>query len=110
MIPSCTFCSGVAMIRWHHPGVPLQPQRKRVVITGIGVVSPNGAGAEAFTRGCLEGRSGISPLQVDTTHLKSSVAAQVLNFDPASAMDASEVRRVPRLIPMALAASREALA
>jgi 3-oxoacyl-[acyl-carrier-protein] synthase II len=93
-----------------HKGVPLNPSRKRVVITGIGVVSPNGVGAEAFTRACLEGRSGVSPLNLNAPHLKSSVAAQVLNFEPASAMDPSEVRRVPRLIPMALAASREALA
>jgi 3-oxoacyl-[acyl-carrier-protein] synthase II len=84
---------------------------RRVVITGIGAVSPNGIGAENFARACIEGRSGIVRLQgIDTTGLKSSVAAQVLDFDPASVMDPVELRRVPRMVPMALAASREALA
>jgi 3-oxoacyl-[acyl-carrier-protein] synthase II len=80
------------------------------VITGIGVVSPNGIGAEAFGRACVEGRSGIVRLQgINTQGLKSSVAAQVLDFDPTSVMDPVELRRVPRMIPLAMAASREAL-
>jgi len=80
------------------------------VITGIGVVSPNGVGAEAFTRNCLAGRSGVSRLEIDAPHLKSSVAAQVKDFDPTSVMDAADARRVPRMIPLALHASRQALA
>src|SRR6476620_6509749 len=87
------------------------PHRRRVVITGIGVVSPNGVGAEAYGRACLAGRSGVVRLQgIDTTGLKSSVAAQVLDFDPLTVMEAAELRRVPRMIPLALAASREAIA
>jgi 3-oxoacyl-[acyl-carrier-protein] synthase II len=82
---------------------------KRVVITGIGVVSPNGIGAEAFTAACIAGRSGISALRLDAPHLKSSAAAQVVDFDAAAVMDFSEARRVPRMIPMAIAASREAM-
>ena len=84
--------------------------RPGVVITGIGVVSPNGMGRQAYARGCREGRSGISPLRIDTTGLRSTVAAAVHAFDPAAVMDATELRRVPRMIPMALQASREALA
>ena len=84
-------------------------RRPRVVITGIGAVSPNGIGREAFARGCREGRSGVSPLRIDTTGLRSSVAAAAHDFDPAAVMDAVELRRVPRMIPMALAASREAM-
>jgi 3-oxoacyl-[acyl-carrier-protein] synthase II len=81
------------------------------VITGLGAVSPNGIGAEAYGRACIAGKSGVVRLQgIDTTGLKSSVAAQVLDFDPLSVMDAGELRRVPRMIPMALAASREAMA
>lgn len=84
--------------------------RKRVVITGVGVVSPNGIGREAYARGCLAGQSGISWIEgIDLTGLKTSAAAQVKGFDPLSVMPANELRRVPRLVPMALAASREAL-
>ncbi|MDB5321691.1 MAG: beta-ketoacyl synthase [Phycisphaerales bacterium] len=76
----------------------------------MGVVSPNGIGAENFGRACIAGRSGVVRLQgIDTTGLKTSVAAQVLDFDPLSVMEVAEIRRVPRMIPMALAASREAM-
>jgi 3-oxoacyl-[acyl-carrier-protein] synthase II len=81
---------------------------RRVVITGIGAVSPNGIGRENFGRACREGRSGISALTIDTTGLRSSVAGAAKDFDPTGVMDAVELRRVPRMVPMALSASREA--
>src|SRR5687768_16671345 len=84
--------------------------RRRVVITGMGVISPNGVGVDAFGRACAEGRSGVVRLAgIDTAGLKTSAAARVVDFDPASVMDGVELRRVPRLVPLALAASREAL-
>lgn len=87
-------------------------ERFRVVVTGLGVVSPNGVGRNAFGRACADGRSGVSALRLgdQPVALKTSAAAQVLGFEPASVMDAVELRRVPRMVPMALAASREALA
>ena len=89
----------------------MRENRKRVVITGIGVVSPNGVGAENFAEACLAGRSGIRPIEgIDTSPLRSSVAAQVIDFDPLSVLDSVEARRVPRIVPLALAASKEALA
>ncbi len=84
--------------------------RARVVITGIGVVSPNGVGANAYAAACAAGESGISLLNLDTAGLKSSVAGQVVGFEPTAVMEAAEARRVPRMIPLALMASREALA
>jgi 3-oxoacyl-[acyl-carrier-protein] synthase II len=76
----------------------------------MGVVSPNGVGVDAFSDACLAGRSGLSRLgNLNTFKLRSTIAAQVRDFDPLSVMDAGEVRRVPRMIPMALAASKEAL-
>ena len=85
-------------------------EQKRVVITGIGAVSSNGIGADAFAEACIAGRSGVSALRWDAPHLKSTAAAQVLNYDSSSVMEHSEARRVPRMIPMALQASREAIA
>lgn len=86
-----------------------QPSRPRVVITGMGVVSPNGIGAEAFGRACREGQSGVSPLRIDTTGLRSSVAAAVHDFDPSHLYEPAELRRIPRMVPLALHASHEAL-
>jgi 3-oxoacyl-[acyl-carrier-protein] synthase II len=88
----------------------VDPSRRRVAVTGLGAVSPNGIGAEEFGRACIAGRSGVVRLQgIDTTGLRSWAAAQVLDFDPLEAMESAELRRVPRMIPMAMAASREAM-
>src|SRR5207247_883533 len=57
-----------------------------------------------------EVRSGITRLRIATEGLRSCVAAQVLDFDPLSVMEPVELRRVPRMVPLALAASHEALA
>jgi 3-oxoacyl-[acyl-carrier-protein] synthase II len=84
--------------------------RPRIVITGMGVVSPNGIGSANFARACRDGRSGLCrPQGVDLTGLRTTAVAQSLDFDPATVIDAAELRRVPRIIPLALAASREAL-
>lgn len=90
----------------NHPN----PHRPRVVVTGIGVVSPNAVGAGAFGEACVAGRSGLNAITgIDTTGLRTTIAAQALAFDPSVVMEPAELRRVPRMIPMALAASREAL-
>jgi 3-oxoacyl-[acyl-carrier-protein] synthase II len=86
-------------------------QRKRVAITGLGVVSPNGIGAESFAAACAHGRSGIAALAgIEITGLKTTAVGQVRDFDASAVMDAAEVRRVPRMVPMAILAAREALA
>jgi 3-oxoacyl-[acyl-carrier-protein] synthase II len=84
--------------------------RSRIVITGLGVVSPNAIGGKAFERACQDGKSGIKPITAfDTSLIKSKVAGIVDDFDPLSVMDAVDVRRVPRMIPFAVAAAREAM-
>jgi 3-oxoacyl-[acyl-carrier-protein] synthase II len=83
---------------------------KRIVVTGMGVVSPNGIGAEAYGRACIDGRSGLSRLEpFEGVPLRTRAVARVQGFDPASVMDPAEARRVPRMVHLALAASREAL-
>ncbi len=74
----------------------------------MGVVSPNGVGSSAFSFALREGRSGLSWLGADLQGLKSSVAGQV-DFDLTDELDAGELRRVPRMVPLALRAAREAL-
>ena len=85
-------------------------ERKRIVITGMGVISPNGIGTDAFARALAAGQSGISNLNgIKTDGLKSWAAGHVKDFDPAAIIDPAESRRVPRMVPMAIAASREAM-
>jgi 3-oxoacyl-[acyl-carrier-protein] synthase II len=89
--------------------VPSQTTRPRVLITGLGAVSPIGVGIPAFTRSLRQGRSGISLIDFTHPDMKSTVAARCLDFDPLSAMNEGDCRRLPRMVPMALAAAREAM-
>ena len=90
--------------------MPTRRDHTRVVITGIGAVSPNGIGAERFAAACRDGVSGIrAPHEVDLTGLRTSALAQVIDFVPEQHMEPAEVRRVPRMVPMAIAAAREAM-
>jgi 3-oxoacyl-[acyl-carrier-protein] synthase II len=83
----------------------------RIVITGIGVVSPNALGAPAYELACRQGVSGLKFIEeFDTSAIKSRVCGIVRGFDPVSVMPAADVRRTPRMVPMAVAAAREAMA
>ena len=85
--------------------------RRRVVITGIGAVTPIGIGAEGLWGGVLANRSAVRPLdRFDASSLPSRMAAQVDDFDPADHLDARRARRLDRFSAMAVAASRMALA
>lgn len=84
-----------------------------MVITGIGVVSPNGVGRDVFARGCREGRSGLArPDGIEIGTLRTSSVGRVREeeWTPLGVMEPNELRRVPRVVPMALHASREAIA
>ncbi|MEX0880291.1 MAG: beta-ketoacyl-[acyl-carrier-protein] synthase family protein [Thermoanaerobaculia bacterium] len=84
---------------------------RRVAITGIGCLSPNGNGREAFARALAEGRSGIGRISLfDPEGLSATIAGEVKNFDPALHVGAKDLRHVSRAVPMAIAASSEALA
>ena len=56
---------------------------RRVVITGVGVVAPNGIGREAFWNACIDGHSGIGPIRsFDASNHPIRVAGEVHDFDP----------------------------
>ncbi len=83
---------------------------KRVVITGMGVVSPNGIGKEEFCRAVLEGRSGVRPItRFDASDLPVRIAGEISGFNELDWVDAHERKHVSRVVPLALAASAEAL-
>jgi nodulation protein E len=85
--------------------------KRRVVITGMGAISPFGAGAETLWQGLREGRSGIGPLRhPDAGRLKVKVAAQVpASFDPAAHIDERTLPLLDRTSQFALHAAREAI-
>lgn len=84
---------------------------QRVVVTGIGAISPFGIGAAAYFDGLRDGRSGTRRLSlVQDPLLESQVAAEVPDFDPLDYIGPLDAKRVPRLIPMAIGAAREAMA
>lgn len=85
--------------------------KKRVVITGMGVVSPNGIGNEAFCRAALAGISGVRRITAfDPSDLTVQIAGEITDFDELAWIDAHERKHVSRAVPLALAASAEALA
>jgi len=83
---------------------------KRAVITGLGVVSPNGIGKEAFCRAILGGKSGVKRItRFDVDNLPVQIAGEVSDFDEFAWIDARERKHVSRAVPLAIAASTEAL-
>jgi 3-oxoacyl-[acyl-carrier-protein] synthase II len=84
---------------------------RRVVITGWGVVSPNGIGKTRFCRSVLDGVSGVKRItRFDPSDLPVQIAGEVSDFDELAHIDPYERKHVSRSVPLAVAASQEALA
>lgn len=85
--------------------------RNRVVITGIGVLAPNGIGLEAFWQSILAGHSGIGPITLfDASDLKSRIAGEVKDFDPNDYIEPElKPKRMARHTQFAYAATMMAL-
>jgi 3-oxoacyl-[acyl-carrier-protein] synthase II len=83
---------------------------RRVVITGIGLLSPAGNTPEEFWGNCLEGRSGIDVITAfDTSEYPTRIAGEVRNFDPEAYIDPKLAKRADRYCQFALAAAGMAL-
>ena len=82
----------------------------RVVITGMGAVTPLGLDVRRTWESCREGRSGIAAITLfDASGLPTRIAAEVKGFDPATAVGHKEARRTSRCIQLSLVAAREAV-
>src|SRR5947209_7872262 len=86
-------------------------RRNRVVITGMGVLAPNGIGCTEFWESLLAGRSGIGPITLfDASGFKSRIAGEVKNFDPHDYIESElKPKRMARHTQLAFAATMMAL-
>ena len=85
-------------------------EKRRVVITGMGAITPLGNSVDEFWASIKAGKSGIAPI----THFDASInkvhyAAEVKNFNPGDYMDSKESRKMARFTQYAVAASKQAL-
>jgi len=85
-------------------------QRRRVVVTGVGLVSPLGIGTPATWEALVAGRSGIGPItRFDPAAFDCRIAGEVKGFDPSLYMEKKDVKKTDAFIQFALAAARFAL-
>jgi 3-oxoacyl-[acyl-carrier-protein] synthase II len=83
---------------------------RRVVVTGVGLVSPVGVGTEETWKSILAGRSGVAPItHFDTTGFSATIAAEVKGFDPLQFIEKKELKKMGRFIQFALAAAQFAI-
>jgi len=85
-------------------------ENRRVVITGMGAVSPNGLGSAAFAEAILEGRSGVGRIsRFDAAEIPVQIAGEVRDFEELAWVEKRERKHVSRVLPLTLAAASEAL-
>lgn len=86
------------------------PPSHRVVVTGVGVISPVGLDVDTFWSNLIEGRSGVAPIDsFDVTDLSTTIAAQVRGFDPSAYMPHKVSRRLDSFARFGLAAAVQAV-
>lgn len=86
-------------------------KNRRVVITGMGAITPIGNSVEGFWNGIKEGKTGFGPITYfDTADYRCKLAAEVKDFDPAQYMDKKSARRMEQFCQYAVAAARQAIA
>ena len=86
-------------------------KNRRVVITGMGAITPIGNSVEEFWNGIKEGKTGFGPITYfDTADYRCKLAAEVKDFDPAQYMDKKSARRMEQFCQFAVAAAGQAIA
>jgi 3-oxoacyl-[acyl-carrier-protein] synthase II len=84
--------------------------KRRVVITGLGVVSPLGCGTETNWQALLAGRSGIRPITLfDASTFSARIAGEVKEFNPADWIEKKEIKKVDRFVQFSIAAAQMAV-
>lgn len=84
--------------------------KRRVVVTGVGVLSPIGNDRETFWNRLIRGESGIGPVtRFDPSNFPTQIAGEVKDFDPLDYMERKEARRMDRFVQFAVAATKMAM-
>jgi len=85
-------------------------RRRRVVVTGMGVISPVGNDVESFWNAIIEGRSGIGHItRFDASKMRTRIAGEVKGYDPEDYFDRKDIRRLDRTSQFFLVSAREAM-
>jgi 3-oxoacyl-[acyl-carrier-protein] synthase II len=83
---------------------------KRVVITGLGIIAPNGIGKEEFGKALVSGKSGIDKItSFDASNLPCQIAGEVKNFEPELYLNSRQARRMSRVAQFAVATAKMAI-
>ncbi len=84
--------------------------KKRIVITGIGVIAPNGIGKEQFWTALKEGQSGIKPIsRFDTNGFKCKLAGEINNFNPSVFLGSKGLKNLDRTTRLLCSAAKLAI-
>ncbi|VAW20050.1 3-oxoacyl-[acyl-carrier-protein] synthase, KASII, partial [hydrothermal vent metagenome] len=84
--------------------------KRRVVVTGLGIISPVGSGIDKFWNALKEGKSGVGPItQFDAAQFTCKIAAEVKDYNPLDHFSTKEARNLARFVQFASVASKEAL-
>ena len=84
--------------------------KRRVVVTGMGAITPIGIGVDEFWKGLLEGRNGVGLItKFDTSKFDTKFAAEVKNFNPEDYLDKKSVKRMDPFSHYALVSSDDGL-
>ncbi len=85
-------------------------KKRRVVVTGLGAVSPIGNSIDKFWNSLLEGKSGVKRLTCfDPTHFTCKIAAEVRDFDPSAYLSAKDLKRMDRFVQFAVVSAKMAV-
>src|ERR1700732_2019435 len=84
--------------------------QRRVVVTGMGAVTPVGLDVASTWDALVHGRSGVAPVTLfDVSDLNVRIAGEVKSFDPSKYMDRKEARRMDRFLHLGIVAAQEAM-
>ncbi len=84
--------------------------KRRVVVTGIGMITPVGLDTETSWEGLINGKSGIGPItQFEDKNIPTQIAGEIHGFEPEKYIELKEIKKMDRFIHLAIAASQMAM-